>query len=331
MSREFSRRRALAAAASSGLGWSAASAQPAGAGRFPERMVRLVVPYAVGVGPDVVARAVGETLSRQWRQPVVVENKPGASGIVAFADVRRVPPDGYTLYVADTATMAVNPLINDHLPYDPQRDLAPLTLLFRATFVIIVGGESRFGTVTQLLDAARREPGRVSYASLGNGHASQMAIESLAYAAGVRMLHVPFKDAGALFTAVASGEVDFTAFSMNTTAGLMARGKLRALAVAARQRLKEHPQLPTLAEAGAPAVDMHPWAAIVAPAGVPAALLERLHKDLVAAIDSPEVRQRIETLGFELTPGTPQQLRQRVEADVALYAPLIRDGRVSKV
>lgn len=326
----LSRRSALAAAASS-LGWQASRAQPTTTNRFPERAVRLVVPYGVGVGPDVVARAVGENLATHWRQPVIVDNKPGASGIVAFSDVRRLPPDGYTLYVADTATMAVNPLINDHLPYDPQRDLAPLTLLFRATFVVIVGGESRFQSAAQLLDAARREPGRVSYASLGNGHASQMAIESLAHAAGVRLLHVPFKDAGALFTAVAAGEVDFTAFSMNTTAGLMARGKLRALAVAARQRLKDHPQLPTLAEAGAPAVEMHPWAAIVAPAGVPAPLLEQLHKDLVAAIDAPEVRQRIETLGFELTPSTPQQLRQRVEADLAAYAPLIREGRVSKV
>jgi tripartite-type tricarboxylate transporter receptor subunit TctC len=299
------------------------------AGRFPERSVRIVVPYAVGVGPDVVARTIAEVLQRQWRQPVVIDNKPGASGIVAFGDVRRAAPDGYTLYLADTATMVVNPLINGSLPYDPVRDLAPLTLLFRATFLILVGGESRFTGVAQMLEAARREPGRVSYASLGNGHASQVAIETLARAAGVRLLHVPFKDAGALFTAVAAGEVDFTAFSLNTVAGLVQRGKIRPLAVAARARLKELPQLPTLADAGAPAVEMHPWAGLVAPAGTPAPVLEQLQRDVVAAIDSPEVRQRIETLGFELTPSTPQQLRARAEADRALYAPLVREGRVS--
>ncbi|MFO1292751.1 MAG: tripartite tricarboxylate transporter substrate-binding protein [Rubrivivax sp.] len=326
----LSRRRAIAAAAAAagGLGWPAARAQRE---RFPARPVRIVVPYAVGVGPDSVARALGEILTKVWGQPVVVENKPGASGIVAFADVRRVPPDGCTLYLADTATLAVNPLINDRLPYDPQRDLAPITLLFRATFAIIVGGASRFSTIASLLDNARREPGRVSYASLGNGHASQMAIESLAYAAGVRLLHVPFKDAGALFTAVAAGDVDFTAFSMNTVAGLVARGRLRALAVAARRRLPEYPQLPTLAEAGAPAVEMHPWAALVAPAGVPPAILAQLHDDIVGALESPELRRRVDAFGFELTPSTPRELSLRVEADLALYAPLVRDGRVAKV
>jgi tripartite-type tricarboxylate transporter receptor subunit TctC len=299
--------------------------------RYPERTVRIVVPYAVGVGPDVVARSVAENLARHWRQAVIIDNKPGASGIVAFGDVRRTAPDGYTLYLADTATMAVNPLIHPALPYDPARDLVPLTLLFRATFVILVGGRSRFGTLSQLLAAARREPGRVSYASLGNGHASQVAIESMAHAVGVHMLHVPFKDAGALFTAVASGDVDFTAFSMNTVSGLLAGGRLRPLAVAARTRLKEHPQLPTLAEAGGPDLEMRPWAGLVALAGTPPELLAQLQRDIVAAVDADEVRARIEVLGFELTPSTPQQMRERIAADLALYAPLVRAGRVSRL
>jgi tripartite-type tricarboxylate transporter receptor subunit TctC len=305
----------------------AARAQP----RFPERAVRIVVPYGVGVGPDVVMRSVAEVLARQWKQAVVIDNKPGASGIVAFGDVRRTAPDGYTLYLADTATMCVNPLLHDTLPYDPARDLVPLTLLFRATFLIVVGGDSRFLNVAALLDAARREPGRVSYASLGNGHASHVAIESLARAAGVHLLHVPFKDIGALFTAVAAGEVDFTAFSYNTISGLVARGKLRALAVAARTRIKDSPELPTLAQAGAPDVEMRPWAGLVALAGTPAPLLEQLQRDLVAAIDSLEVRERIAPLGFELLPSTMQQFRERVQADLALYAPLVREGRVQKL
>jgi tripartite-type tricarboxylate transporter receptor subunit TctC len=322
----LSRRHLLAAAA----GWTAlpaARAQP----RFPERAVRIVVPYGVGVGPDVVMRSVAEVLARQWKQAVVIDNKPGASGIVAFGDVRRTAPDGYTLYLADTATMCVNPLLHDTLPYDPARDLVPLTLLFRATFLIVVGGDSRFLNVAALLDAARREPGRVSYASLGNGHASHVAIESLARAAGVHLLHVPFKDIGALFTAVAAGEVDFTAFSYNTISGLVARGKLRALAVAARTRIKDSPELPTLAQAGAPDVEMRPWAGLVALAGTPAPLLEQLQRDLVAAIDSLEVRERIAPLGFELLPSTMQQFRERVQADLALYAPLVREGRVQKL
>ncbi len=328
MDRWLRRRHWLAAAAAAPLlAAPALRAQP----RFPDRAVRIVVPYAVGVGPDVVMRAVGESLARPWKQPVMIENKPGASGIVAFGDVRRTAPDGHTLYLADTATMCVNPLIHDSLPYDPARDLVPLTLLFRATFLIIVGGESRFTGVPRMLEAARREPGRVSYASLGNGHASQVAVETLARAASVRMLHVPFKDIGALFTAVASGEVDFTAFSYNTVAGLVQRGKLRPLAVAAHHRIKDLPALPTLAEAGAPDVPMHPWAGLVALAGTPQPILEQLQRDLVAAIASDAVREQIAPLGFELTPSTAQQFRARVAADLALYSPLVREGRVTKV
>jgi tripartite-type tricarboxylate transporter receptor subunit TctC len=299
--------------------------------RFPERPVRIVVPYAVGVGPDVVARSVGDFLSRQWQQPVIVDNKPGASGIVAFSEVRRTPADGHTLFLADTATMAVNPLIHSTLPYDPERDLVPLTLLFRATFVILVGGKSRFRSIAELIDAARREPDRVSYASLGNGHASHVAIETFARAADTRMLHVPFKDVGALFTSVASGDVDFTAFGMNSADGLVESGRLRPLAVAARARLRQYPQIPTLSEAGGPPVQMHPWAALVARTGTPQALLDQLHRDVTMALNAFEVRARIEGAGFEITPSTPQQLRERVQADLDLYRPLVEERRVTSL
>jgi tripartite-type tricarboxylate transporter receptor subunit TctC len=298
---------------------------------FPTQAVRLVVPYSVGIGPDVVARSVAERLSRQWQQPVLVENKPGASGIVAFSDVRRVPADGHTLYLADTATLAVNPLLHDTLPYDPVRDLVPLTLLFRATFLIWVGGGSRFRSVTELQDAARRAPGSVTYGTLGNGHASHVAVESFAHAAGLRMLHIPFKDAGSLFTAVASGDVDFTTFGMNSVAGLMAAGKLRPLAVAAKQRLASHPGIPTLLEAGGPPVEMHPWAALVALAGTPAPVLAQLQRDIGAVLLEPEVRSRAETAGFEITPSTPQGLRDRIAADIAQYRPLVSEGRIARM
>lgn len=324
------RREWLAAAAALwvGAGRAAGADKP---GAFPQRAVRIVVPYSVGIGPDVVARSVAEALSQQWGQPVWVENKPGASGIVAFGEVRRTPPDGHTLFLADTATLAVNPLLHATLPYDPVRDLVPLSLLFRATFLIWVGGASRFRSLGELLDAARRTPDGVSYGTLGNGHASHVAIESFARAAGVRMLHVPFKDAGALFTAVASGEVDFTAFSMNSVTGLMAAGRMRPLAVAAARRLPGHPDIPTLREAGGPAVEMHPWAALVAVAGTPAPVLDQLQSDIVAALGHAEVLRRAEQAGFEITPSTPQALRERIAADIALYAPLVGDGRVARL
>ena len=322
------RRTALAALASAlAPGW----VRPARAAGFPERAVRLVVPYSVGIGPDVVARSVAERLAQHWNQPVWVDNKPGASGIVAFSELRRTPPDGHTLFLADTATLAINPLLHASLPYDPQRDLLPLTLLFRATFLIWVGGGSRFRSLADMTQTARLGVGRVSYASLGNGHASHVAVESLARAAGLRLLHVPFKEAGTMLAAVASSEVDFTTLSVNTVAGLMASGRLRPLAVAARQRLLERPAIPTLAEAGGPDIEMHPWAALVAVAGTPAPIIEQLQRDLAAVLQTAQVRTRAEQAGFELTPSTPQALRERVDADLALYGPLVAEGRVARL
>jgi tripartite-type tricarboxylate transporter receptor subunit TctC len=300
-------------------------------GSFPQRPVRLVVPYSVGIGPDVVARSVAEVLSRQWGQPVVVDNKPGASGIIAFAEVRRVSADGHTLFLADTATLAVNPLLHANLPYDPVRDLVPLTLLFRATFLIWVGGRSRFDTLSELLAAARKAPGNISYGSLGHGHASHVAIESFARAAGLRLLHVPFKDAGALFSAVANGEVDFTAFGMNSMAGLYAAGRVRPLAVAANQRLPDYPGIATLREAGGPALTMHPWAALVTVAGTPAPVVEQLRRDITAAMDDAEVRRQAAAAGFEITPSSPDALRERMAADTALYRPLVDEGRIARL
>lgn len=320
-------RRTLLASCAAGLAWPHVHAAPV----FPSRAVRIVVPYSGGVGPDVVARALAERLAQLWGQPVVVDNKPGASGIVAFGDVRRTPADGHTLFLADTATLAVNPLLHATLPYDPVVDLVPLTLLFRATFVLWTGGSSRFPTLAALLDTARRAPGRVSYASLGNGHASHVAIESFARAAGVQMLHVPFKDVSSLMVALSSGDVDLTAMGFNTMAGLAAQGKLRPLAVGAARRLPDHLDVPTLPEAGGPALEMHPWAALVAVAGTPAPLLAQLHDDITQALASPLVRGPAALAGFEITPSSPQALRARVDADIALYKPLVDEGRIARL
>jgi tripartite-type tricarboxylate transporter receptor subunit TctC len=206
----------------------------------------------------------------------------------------------------------------------------PLTLLFHATFLLWTGSRNRLHSIAELQDAAMREPERVSYGSLGNGHASQVAVETYARAAGLRLLHVPFMDAGTLFTAVAAGDVDFTAFSMNSLAGLMAAGRVRPLAVAARQRLASHPDIPTLTEAGGPPVHMHPWAALMALAGTPAPVLAQLQRDITAVMAHRDVHRLGEQTGFEITPSSPQGLRDRIAADIAAYRPLVDEGRIAR-
>ena len=297
---------------------------------FPSRPVRIVVPYSVGLGPDIVARTLAAYLSERWGQPVLVDNRPGAAGIVAFAEVRNVTPDGHTLFIGDAGTLVVNPLIHHELPYDPMRDLAPLTLLFRATFFILTGGASRFATMGELLAAARAQPGLVTYASLGNGSPVHVAIEAFAAQAGVTLLQVPFKDAGTAFSAVANNDVDFTAFSWNSTSGLRKAGKLRPLAVAAHARSSEALDVPTLAEAGAPGVEMRPWAALVAPAQTPAPARARIDHDVHAALADKDVRQRVEGAGFAVTPSTARELTALIDADRIRYAALVRSGRVTR-
>jgi tripartite-type tricarboxylate transporter receptor subunit TctC len=322
----FARRRLLAAIASCAIAPRIALAEDA----FPTRPVHIVVPYSVGIGPDIVARALAERLAQRWGQPVIVDNRPGASGIVAFAEVRTSAADGHVLFVGDTATLAVNPLLHASLPYDPGRDLLPITLLFRSTFLILVPGPSRRASVGELLAEARRRPGRVSYASLGNGHPTQMCVETMAQAADVDFLHIPFKEAGAAFSAVASGDVDFTVFGYNAASGLLKGGKLKALAVAAPVRVREAPDTPTIVESGGPPVEMRPWAALVAVAGTPPATLAIIQREVAEALVAPEVRGRIEAAGFEVTPSSPRELTARMDADARKYVALIRAGRVSR-
>jgi tripartite-type tricarboxylate transporter receptor subunit TctC len=294
---------------------------------YPARTVRVVVPYNVGLGPDIVARAVAQSMEQAWGQPVIVENRPGASGILALSEVKRAAPDGHTLFVGDAGSMVANPLIYRSLPYAVS-DFAPLTTLFNATFVIWVRTGSRFRTVGELIAAAKEKPDTVTYASLGNGHPSHLAVESFAAAAGIVLMHVPFKEAGAMMTAVATGDCDFTVLSANTSAGMVKAGKWRGLAVAAPARIREFPEIPTIVESGGPPVTMQPWAALVGVAGTPAPVLDKIYRQTIAALGSFEIRTRIESAGFDVLPSTPAQLTERIRRDTALYLPLVASGRV---
>ncbi len=296
---------------------------------YPTKTVRIVVPYSVGLGPDVVARTLADSLSRRWGQSVVVDNRPGASGMIALAEVRKVADDGHTLFVGDAGALAVAPYLMASPPYDAGRDFAPITTLFRATFVLWTRTESRFGSLEALLREARANPRKVSYASLGNGHPTQLAVETFARAAGIELLHVPFKDAGQMITSITNGDVDLTVLSVHSAAGMEKAGKWRPLAVGAKQRLKDRPDIPTLAEAGGPPLELAPWAALLAAASTPPAILKRVHDDVREALAGPEVRGRIEAAGFEVLGSTPEALGQLIRSDTELFAPLIRDGVVA--
>jgi hypothetical protein len=279
----------------------------------------------VGVGPDVVARSLAERLAQQWGQPVLVDNKPGASGIVAFTELRRTAPDGHTLFLADTATLAVNPLLHASLPYDPARDLVPLTLLFHATFVLWVGGSSRFANLAAMLAAARSAPGSVSYGTLGNGHATHVAIETFAPRRWCSDVARALQGCG--------GDVGGGGGQRGRLHGLqrqLGRGPVCRRTVATAGRGSASAPAGTGAgthpgRGGGAARRDAPVGALVAPAGTPAAVVEQLQRDILAALHSPDLRGRAEQAGLEITPSTPQAVRERMQADTALYAPLVKE------
>lgn len=312
--------------AAGGLGpWVASRADEA----FPVRPVRVVVPFSVGLGPDVVMRVLAEHLARRWGRPVLIDNRPGASGIVALLEARNAPRDGHTLVLGEAGSLAVLPVLRRPVGYDPLRDFEPLTTVFRATFALLVGAQARFADLAALIAQARQAPGRVSYASLGNGHASQVAVERLAEQIGATLHHVPFRDGAQLLTAVAQGDVDFTAISMHSAAGFVKGGRLRPLAVAGAQRLKDWPELATLPQAGGPALEMTPWAALMLPAGAPPGVVQVLRTALIDALADPAVRAKVESMGFEVLPGSPAQVVELIRAETDLAHRLIRLGRLS--
>jgi tripartite-type tricarboxylate transporter receptor subunit TctC len=303
-----------------------AVAQPAA--EYPVRAVRIVVPYSVGLGPDVVMRRVAEKLAQQWGQPVLIDNRPGGSGVVALSEVKRAAADGHELFLGDAGALAVMPWLYRRAPYEPVRDFVPVSTLFRATMVLWTGAGRRHGTLAELLAAARARPREVSFASLGPGSPTHLVMDSFERAAGVSLLHVPFKDGGQMIGAVANGDVDMMPLSVNSAAGPYKAGRLRPLAVGTGARLRELAAVPTLAEAGGPAIEMTLWAALMAVAGTPASTVERIHAAVVGALGNPDVRGRIEALGFEVLGSTPTQLAELIRSDTERYRPLVRSGAI---
>jgi tripartite-type tricarboxylate transporter receptor subunit TctC len=303
---------------------------PAAGEDFPRRAVHIIVPFSAGLGPDVVMRTLAEQLSLIWKQPVLVENHPGASGLIALLEAKKANADGHVIVLAEAGAMSVMPAITPDMTVAPLIDFVPVTTIFRAHFLLLVGAASPYATLKDLLLAAKASPGKVSYASFGNGHASQIAIETLAQREGLDLLHVPYRDGGQLMGDLTRADVGFTALSSLSAAGMLKDGRVRALAVGTRVRLKEFPEVPTIAEAGGPAMEMSPWAAIFAPAGTPAPVLDKLQQDIRAALASPEVRSRVESMGFDVLGSTPKELAELVRRETGQNAALVKSGRIRR-
>jgi tripartite-type tricarboxylate transporter receptor subunit TctC len=302
----------------------AAQAPPQG---WPNRFVKLVVPFTPGGGIDGIGRILGARLAEMWGQQVVIENKPGAGGNIASEFVARSAPDGYTIYIT-AAGLAVNRYLFASINYDPLADFAPVTLICLFPNMLVVPNSSPLRSVSELLALAKNNPGKVTFASPGHGSSPHMSGELFKHLAKVDLTHVPYRGASPAYTDVIAGRVDCTFAVMASALPLVQSGQLRALGVTTATRVTAAPEIPTIAEAGVPGYDTSSWFAFFVPAKTPPEIIRKMHADTVAALAEPQVRAKLDALGVVVVGSTPEQLGTHLKAEMERWAPVIKAANI---
>jgi tripartite-type tricarboxylate transporter receptor subunit TctC len=291
---------------------------------FPSRPIRIVVPFAAGGATDLIARVVGQKLTESLGQAVVVENRPGASGMIGADLVAKAPPDGYTLLMASTAEIAINPSLYSKMSYDPQKDLAPITLAGVTPLILVVNPASPLHSVADIVKEAKAHPGTISFASAGNGSVQHLSGELVKVLTSTDMVHVPYKGAAPALTDVLSGQVTMFFSGMPPAMPHVKSGKLRALAVTTPKRSPAAPDVPTMAEAGVQGFDISNWFGLLAPAGTPPGILDKLHDEAVKALMQPTVKERLAEQGAEVVADSREHFGAFIKAEADKYAKLIK-------
>jgi len=294
-------------------------ALPARADDFPARPITLVVPFAAGGSIDVLARLAAQQAGTTLGQPVVVDNRGGAAGLIGAASVARAEPDGYTLLMASAAQVTIPPWINRSLTFDPPKDLAPVAHLADTPMVLIVSANSKMQSIDDFIAEARAHRGGLNYASTGVGTISHLVMESLKLAADIDVVHVPYRGAAPALNDLYAGQVQGMFTSTASAAPMVAAGKLRPLAVTTSTRSPLLPEVPTMAEAGWPAAEVVVWAGVMAPSGVPRTIMRQLERAFVDAALAPEVRERLVGLGADPVGHGAKAFAEVLQRDLALW------------
>jgi tripartite-type tricarboxylate transporter receptor subunit TctC len=306
------------------LGFALLATTGAWAQDYPSRPVTLIVPYAAGGGNDVMARIVAEKMSRSLGQQIVIENKGGAGGSIATRQVAKAAPDGYTLGLGGTGTHAINPTLYPNVGYDPRKDFAPVGLIATSALVVLVNTSVPATTIGELIALARRDPGKLNYASAGVGSGIHLGAELIATMAGVKLTHIPYKGSAPALTDLVGGHVAIYFSSLPPAIALIREGKVRALAVTGPQRSALLPDLPTIAEAALPGYESVLHYGIVAPAGTPRPIVEKLNAAMQAALAEADVRERIIADGAEPLPGTPEDYAADIDREETKWSKVVR-------
>ncbi|OWT74522.1 MULTISPECIES: tripartite tricarboxylate transporter substrate binding protein [unclassified Achromobacter] len=290
---------------------------------YPEQPIRIIVPYPAGGSTDLTARLLGQKVGEQLGQTVIVENRPGAGSNIGTNYVAKSKPDGYTLILATSTALAVNPSLYSNLPFDPQKDLAPIIMTSTMPNVVVVGTGSKAHTLQELNTMMKGPGGPWSYASAGSGTPSHLGGELYKRALGVPLVHVPYKGGAPALTDLIGGQTTFMIAVMPEAMPLVKDGKLRALAVSTRNRLPGYPDLPTISEAAIPGYELVAWYGILAPAGTPPAIVATLNKAFDKALKEPDVVKKMQDMGFDITGGAPDVLAQRMKTETPIWKDVI--------
>ena len=301
---------------------------PVCAQEYPRKPIRLIVPFAPGGGNDTVARAIALSVGASLGQPVVVDNRAGAGGMLGAQSAAKSPPDGHTLFLGGVGSHAVNPNLHARLPYDPVKDFAPITLIASAPSVLVVHPSLPARTLAEFTALAKASPGRINYATNGSGSSAQLAAVLYESMAGVQMVHVPYKGLAPALVDLLAGEVQAMFSSVVAIVPNIKAGRLRALAVTGKRRAALLPDVPTLDESGVPGYEAGSWYGILAPAGTPQAIVAKLHEAIVRALAQPEVRERLVSEGAEVIGSTPEAFAAHITAELARMGKLIRDAGI---
>jgi tripartite-type tricarboxylate transporter receptor subunit TctC len=293
---------------------------------WPAKPIRTVVPFPAGGGTDIVARSVTQKIAGSTKWTFVIENKPGAGGNLGIDTAAKAQADGYTLVIGQTSNLAINPTLYSKLPYDPVKDLTPIGLIGNAPLVLVVATDSPFKTLADVVRAAKAHPGTINYATSGNGTVAHLATELLQKEAAIKLTHIPYRGATQGINDLIGGQVQLYMSSVPTLIGQIKSGKLRALAVTAALRTDDLPQTPTIAESGYKGFEAVTWFGLLGPAKLPAAVVSSANAELNKALNSSDLRKKLEDQGLNVTPSSSEDFGKLIRQDIAKWAAVVRDS-----